>query len=641
MATLLRLLVIDDSEDDARLIVRELQHGGYEVIWERVETAAALVAALRRQAWNVVTCEWHMPQCSQATALAILTEHGVDVPIIIVSGQVGEELGVTAVRGGVHDFVSKRALARLCPAIERELRATEVRRVARQVEQDLRLGSEIATQLSEGVYLIKASDQTIAFTNPRFDQMFGYAPGELVGRHVSVVNAPTDKSPEETAREITATLAKDKRWQGEVCNRKKDGSHFWCYASISRFEHSDFGAVWVSVHQDITDRKRVEKALRESEERYRSLVTATAQVVWTMNAQGEVVTDCPSWRAYTGQTEQDILDRGWMTSLHPDDRARTGAGWADAVKHCRVHETEYRVRRHDGEYRDFAARGVPVLAKDGSIREWVGTCTDITDLKRAREQLHSHQAELAHVLRVNTMGEMTAELAHEINQPLSAIANYAQGCHRRISSGSTTPDELLPAMEEIAAQAVRAGKIIRRLRQLVQKQETPYQDTDLNAVVTNAVHVLKPQARQRGIPIRVDLAPELPRIHIDQIQIEQVIVNLMLNAIEAMQIGEPVEPELLVHTTYPGNGTIEVSVQDRGIGLTPAISKCMFEPFYTNKASGLGMGLSISRSIVQRHGGQLWATNNTDRGATFHLALPLVPQKGNGKPEAPDKDGSV
>lgn len=625
MSTTLRLLMIDDSAEDTLCVVDTLQRGGYDVLWERVETTDALVTSLQRQPWDVVICEWQLPRCSLATALAILQERHIDVPLMLVSDQLEEQPGVTAIRGGVHDFVSKRALARLYPAVERELRAADVRRVGREVEHELRLGSEIATQLSEGVYLVKTSDQTIAFTNPRFDRLFGYAAGELIGKHVSVVNAPTDKDPEDTARDIAAALARDKRWQGEVCNRKKDGAHFWCYASVSTFDHADFGSVWVAVHKDITDRKRAEAALRESEERYRSLVTATAQVVWVTDAQGGVVGDLPSWRAFTGQTQEEIQGWGWMSALHPDDVAHTYALCAQALSHRQPYDAEYRVRRHDGEYRHFAARGVPVLAEDGSVRECVGTCTDITDLKRAREQLHAHQAELAHVLRVNTMGAMAAELAHEINQPLAAIANYAQGCRRRIVAGISPPDELLAAVEEIAAQALRAGEITRRLRQLVQRQETAYQESDLNAVVIDAAHVLTPQASQLGFPIRLALAAELPRIQIDPVQIEQVVVNLMLNAMEAMQVANPEQPELLVHTTYLGNGTIEVSVEDRGPGITEIISESMFEPFYTNKPSGLGMGLAISRSIVQSHGGQLWATNNADCGATFHLALPIRP----------------
>jgi C4-dicarboxylate-specific signal transduction histidine kinase len=298
-----------------------------------------------------------------------------------------------------------------------------------------------------------------------------------------------------------------------------------------------------------------------------------------------------------------------------------------------VYATEFRVRRHDGEYRDLSVRGVPVLANDGTVREWVGVCTDVTDLKRAREQLLSHQAQLAHVLRVHTMGEMAAELAHEINQPICAISNYAQGCRRLILSG-TSPDQLLLAVEEITVQALRAGEILRRLRGLVQKQAAPHEDTDLNAVVANAVHVVAPQARQQNISIRVDLAPDLPRIQIDPIQIEQVVVNLMLNALEAMQSGTDERSVLVVHTARPERQTLEVSVRDRGVGLTPVARERMFEPFYTSKPSGLGLGLSISRSIVERHGGRLWATNNTDGGATFHIALPLVFQGTNGHPDS-------
>jgi len=761
MATALQLLVIDESEDDARLIVRQLQHGGYEVVWERVATAAALTAALQHHAWNVLTCEWHVPQCSQATTLAILKAHAVDVPVIIVSGQVEDALGVTAMRNGVHDFVNKRHLARLCPAIEREVRAATLRRTARHVEQELWLGNEIATQLSEGVFLIRTSDQRIAFTNRRFDQMFGYAPGELIGKHVSVLNAPTDKSPEETAGEIAAALAKDKRWQGEVYNCKQDGSYFWCYASVSTFEHSDFGPVWVSVHQDITDRKRSEDALRESEERFKTIFEeAPLGVALVDSLTGRIYEANARFAAITGRTRAELATIDWISITHPDDvqadldnMALLNAGkipgytmqkrylrpdgsrvWIqltvapvttvdpqhprhmamidNITEHKQLHEQVLRTksfldsivenipnmvfvkdaqslafvlfnrageellgqRRADligkTDYDFFPkaqadfftgkdravlreqvvldipeelintghgqrilhTKKIPILDDTGTPAYLLGISEDITDLKHAQEQLHSRQAELAHALRVTTLGEITAELAHEIHQPMSAIANYANGCRRLIASGATSPNALLPAIEAIATEALRAGGIIRRLRALLQKQATPYQDTDLNAVVTNAVHVLAPQARQLGIPIRVDLAPELPRMQLDQIQIEQVIVNLMLNALEAMQMGEAVEPELLLHTVCPGDGTVEVRVEDRGTGLAPAISKQMFEPFFTSKPSGLGMGLSISRSIVERHGGRLWATNNTSGGATFHIALPLVVEKGNGKP---------
>jgi two-component system sensor kinase FixL len=744
----LQLLVIDDSEDDAQLIVRELQHGGYAVTSERVATATALAAALQRHPWDVVVCEWNVPQCGRKTALAILEAHHVDVPFIVVSDQVDDARGVTAMRRGAADFVSKRQLARLCPAIERELRSNALRRTAKHVERELWLGNEIATQLSEGVVLVNVGDQRIAFTNPRFDAMFGYAPGELIGRHVSVINAPAEKSPEETAREITGALTNDKRWHGEVCNRRKDGSHFWCHASVAGFEHPDFGPVWVSVLQDITERKqlqeqilrtksfldsivenipnmvfvkdakslafvlfnrageellgqrradligkndydffprgqadfftekdravlrektlldileeridtprgqrilhtkkiplldengkpryllgisediterkRAEEALQQSEARYRSLVTATTQVVWTTNAAGEVVDACPSWSAYTGQTAQEMMGRGWMAALHPGDRASAEATWSNAVKQRGLYATEFRARRRDGEYRDLSVRGVAVLAHDGTVHEWVGVCTDVTDLKRAREQLLSHQAQLAHVLRVHTMGEVAAEIAHELNQPICAISNYAQGCHRLILSG-TPPDQLLSAIEEITAQALRAGEIIRGLRRLVQKQVTAHEGTDLNAVVTNAVQVLAAQGRQQGIAIRVHLTAEQLCIPIDPIQIEQVIINLMLNAFEAMRDGSDGEPELVVQTECLDHRTIVVRVRDRGTGLTPAIRERMFEPFYTTKPAGLGMGLSISRSIVERHRGRLWATDNTDGGATFHLALP-------------------
>ena len=496
MAARLQLLLVDSSASDAQLVVEELERGGYEVVWERVETAAAFVAAVRRQPWDVITCDPFIPQLSAPAVLRVLEEQRVSTPVVIVSRR-NEDAGIAAMKDGARDFIDKRALGRLCSVMERELRDAELRRERERAEQELRLAGEIIAQLSDGIYLIRVADGVIVFTNPRFDAMFGYAPGELIGKNVSIVNAPTDKSPEETAREIQGTLVRYGRWEGEILNRKKDCTTFWCRASVSTFDHPQFGPVWVSVHRDVSDRKR------------------------------------------------------------------------------------------------------------------------------AQEQARAHQAELAHVLRVHTMGEMATELAHEINQPLSSIANYAQGCRVLISSGTVPPSELLRPIEEIIAQTLRAGAIIRRLRTLVRRGTTIHEPVNFNDLVIDAVNAIAHKASQSSIPVNLELAPRFPRIEVDRIQIEQVILNLLLNGIEAMSASNSAQPELRVRTSLTAEGTIELTVSDRGGGVPAAAADEIFEPFVTNKPGGLGMGLPISRSIVERHGGKLWVTDNPSGGAIFHMALPL------------------
>ena len=247
--------------------------------------------------------------------------------------------------------------------------------------------------------------------------------------------------------------------------------------------------------------------------------------------------------------------------------------------------------------------------------------TDVTERKRAEEAARQHQAELTHVLRVTSMGEMAAGLAHEINQPLTAIASYAQGSVRRLRANPPQVEPVLAVIDDIAAEALRAGEIIRRLRSLIRK-EAPRQDwVDLNEVVGEVVRLLEPEARQHGVTVRVHADARLPALVADRIQIEQVILNLVRNAVDAMREVEG-RRELDIRTAAVGDDAVELSVRDSGPGLSAALLEHIFEPFFSTKSAGLGMGLSISRTIIEAHQGRLWATSSVGGGANFHFTLP-------------------
>jgi PAS domain S-box-containing protein len=247
--------------------------------------------------------------------------------------------------------------------------------------------------------------------------------------------------------------------------------------------------------------------------------------------------------------------------------------------------------------------------------------TDVTERKRTEEAARQHQAELTHVLRVTSMGEMAAGLAHEINQPLTAIANYAQGSVRRLRANPPQVEPVLAVIDHIAAEALRAGEIIRRLRSLIRK-EAPRQDwVDLNEVVAEVMRLLEPETRQHGVTVRVHPEVRLPALLADRIQIEQVILNLVRNAVDAMceELGRR---ELDIRTAV-GDDLVEVSVRDTGPGLPAALVDRIFDPFFSTKPTGLGMGLSISRTIIEAHQGRLWATAPAGGGAMFHFTLPV------------------
>ncbi len=246
----------------------------------------------------------------------------------------------------------------------------------------------------------------------------------------------------------------------------------------------------------------------------------------------------------------------------------------------------------------------------------------IVERFQAQEQLGRHREELARVSRLSTMGEMASSLAHELNQPLAAIANYVGGCQRRLRSGVWNQEELLVAMEETAVQAGRAGQIVRNLRDFVAKGEMDRTRVDVNRVVEAAVDLMAGEATVRGVLVRVEAGQGLPAVLADAIQIEQVIVNVLRNALEAMSDASCERREVEIRTRSHAPDMVEVGVRDSGPGLPPDAGSQVFEAFFTTKPEGMGMGLSISRSIIEAHRGRLWVTPNEDRGVTFHFTLP-------------------
>jgi C4-dicarboxylate-specific signal transduction histidine kinase len=244
----------------------------------------------------------------------------------------------------------------------------------------------------------------------------------------------------------------------------------------------------------------------------------------------------------------------------------------------------------------------------------------------AEEELRArqHQAGLAHAARLSTLGGMAAGLAHEINQPLSAIVSYASGSARRIRAGDVDPAALLEVVDAIADEALRAGEILRRIREFVRNTEATRYRVDLSALVRDALHFAEVEARELGIAFRLALAPQPLEVDVDALALEQVILNLVRNAFEAMADGGGGPRELSLETAAAAGDAVELIVRDTGGGVAQGTASRLFEPFFTTKPDGLGLGLPISRSIVEAHGGQLWAATEGGRGATFHVLLPGV-----------------
>ncbi len=253
---------------------------------------------------------------------------------------------------------------------------------------------------------------------------------------------------------------------------------------------------------------------------------------------------------------------------------------------------------------------------------------EIAERKRAEEEARRHRNELAHFGRVSIMGEMATSLAHELNQPLTVISGCAQLCADSLRAGKGQPEKLLDAMEQVTGQADRANEIIRRIRGFINKEEPERRAVDVNDLIRGVADLLRSDAREHGTAIKLDLAEALPSVIADPIQVQQVILNLAHNGMEAMSDGGSKLQHLTIRTSAPRNGAVEIAVRDAGRGIPAENMERIFDPLFTTKTHGLGMGLSICRSIAEAHGGRLWATSDGKSGSVFHLAIPVAERSG-------------
>jgi PAS domain S-box-containing protein len=362
--------------------------------------------------------------------------------------------------------------------------------------------------------------------------------------------------------------------------------------------------------------------LRGQEKRLRDVVETIPAMTFTALSDGRNTFVNKRWTEYTGLSVEQSSGGGWQRAIHPDDLVRHSEKWRISVATGRLFEGEARFRRAtDGEYRWFLVRSVPLRDQRGKIVKWYGTLTDIEDRKRAeqeRERLRRLEDNLAHINRVTMLGEMAASLAHEIKQPIAAAITSANSCIEWLAHEPPNLDRARAAATKIDKYGNRAAEIIDRIRSFYKKSPPQRELVDVNGVIHEMLTLLQGEADRCSVAMRTELAAELPKIMADRVQLQQVFMNLMLNAIEAM---EDSGGELTVMSQLQ-DGQLLFSVSDTGVGLPRGEMDQIFSAFFTTKPHGSGMGLAISRSIVESHGGRLWATANNGRGATFHFTLP-------------------
>jgi PAS domain S-box-containing protein len=360
------------------------------------------------------------------------------------------------------------------------------------------------------------------------------------------------------------------------------------------------------------------RQLRNQEKKFREAVETMPAVAFIATPDSQHTFVNSRWVEYTGLTGEQALGWGWQAVIHPDDRSRVLRIWQDSLASGNALEYEARLLGGtDRGYRWYQTRAVPVRDKRGKIVKWYGVINDIEDRKRA-EQL---QTDLAHVNRVSTMGELTASLAHEIKQPIGAAVTNAEACARLLDRDQPDVLEARQAALEMAKDARRAAHIIDRVRSLYRKGSSQLDLVDVNELIEEMFIILRNEADRHSVTMHSDVAEGLPRVMADHVQLQQVLMNLMLNGIQAMEESGGV---LMLKSQFDQDSRVLVSVSDTGVGLPAEKTVEIFTPFFTTKAQGSGMGLAISRSIIESHGGRLWATANPERGTTFYFTLPIT-----------------
>jgi len=509
MSTPLHVLIVEDSEDDALLLLRALRRGGYEPTFKQVETAAAMKTALDQKTWDVVVSDYSMPHFSALAALALLQESGLDLPFIIVSGAIGEETAVEAMRAGAFDYVNKSNLARLIPVIERELRDAEARR----------------------------------------------------------------------------------------------------------------------------ERRRAEEALRESEEKYRTLFEQATDAIFTTTRERQVLDLNQAGLDLFGYTREEMraLDI-WDLCVHPADRDRIRQ---EMVQKGTVRDYEVKLRKKDGTEMDclFTAT-VQRWTKGGSIQGYQGIVHDLTQRKRLEQQMRQQD-------RLAALGQLAGGIAHDFNNSLMTIILYAE----MLLDDSSLPQDLAPDLESIFEEAQEAALLVRQVLDFSRRSPMVTRPVDLRTFVQNSVDMLR-----RTLPETIHLLLEMQTgeyiVDADPTQVRQVVMNLVVNARDAMPEGGELRISLSSVRVRPGEGSpvagvppfssppqaggieggewVCLAVSDTGIGIPPKVLPHIFEPFFTTKPRGEGTGLGLAQvyGIVKQHGGHIGVETEVGRGTTFCVYLP-------------------
>ncbi len=514
-----------------------------------------------------------------------------------------------------------------------------------------------AVEQSPATVVITDAEGKIEYINAKFVELTGFTRKEAIGKNPSLLKSGLH--PPEFYKELWGKIREGKNWKGEFCNKKKSGELYWESALISPIK-DEAGKIThiIGIKEDITPRKRAEeelkrhrrnlealveerterlkdkidelrrteRRLRDAEMQYKTVADFTYDWEYWKASDGTFRYISPSVERITGfKADKFMNDPGFfLRILHPEDRALWDQHDQDMHESRSHGELQFRIKNKNREIRWIEHVCNPVVDRDGRYLGLRASNRDITAQREAEEEARRHLQELSHMSRLTTIGELTAALAHQLNQPLAAILSNAQAGKRFLGLESCDTKEIKNILSAIIAEDLRASDIIKGLRNLLKKEDVPMTSTDITDVIQESVSLMKNEASTKNINLMLDLDLGLPLVLGSRIQLQQVLLNLMANGFDAIGLMDSGKRQIDIRSNKEDANSIRVEVEDSGPGIEDDKLDKIYEPFYTTKPWGMGMGLAINKKIIEAHRGKIWARNAKEGGAVISFTLPTA-----------------
>lgn len=633
----LRVLHIEDQERDATLITRHLSRAGCQVISDRVQTGQATRAALETREWDVILCDYSMPDFNALQALAIMKEIGLDIPFIIISGTIGETAAVEAMRAGAHDYLMKDSLARLVPAIEREMSEANNRRARREAEEQLRLQSA-AVQAAANAIIITDRAGKILWVNPAFTSTTGYFLEEVRGRNPRLLKS--GKQDRAFYQNLWETILAGNVWHNTIINRRKDGTFNQEDLTITPIRDAA-GTIthFIGIKQDLTEKTRALEAMLASELRYRRLFESAQDGILILEAaSGQIVDINPFLTEMLGYVKEDLLGKElWELGIFKDI-AGSKAAFVELQQQGYIRYEDLPLETKGGVIKQvefvsnrYLVNGSAVIQcnirditerklAEGTLRETNERLEQaVTELRTKSVELAGMTQQLWQASKLATVGELAASIAHELNNPLATIALRIETLAAQLAGD----EQKLRAVEIVADEVDRMGKLVSNLLQFSRRAHQQMSTLDVREEIDNSFELIEYHLRSHGIQVVREYAENVPMIQADRQQIRQVFLNLLTNASDAITGGGKIIARV---TTGPDGKQVRLEFTDTGPGIPAEYLQKVWDPFFTTKpeGKGTGLGLAICRRVVEEHRGSVAIESQPGAGTTIIILLPIT-----------------